>query len=79
MILPIFHPDNTTAKFIATIIIIISAIIITRIIAYLLNKMNRFKRDMTAIYLIRDLIEYIIYFIALITILQFFGVDLAGT
>ena len=79
MILPIFHPDNTTAKFIATIIIIISAIIITRIIAYLLNKMNRFKRDMTAIYLIRDLIEYIIYFITLITILQFFGVDLAGT
>ena len=40
---------------------------------------ERFKEDMTAIYLIRDLIEYIIYFIALITILQFFGVDLAGT
>ena len=79
MILPVFHPDSPTAKFIATIIVIISAIIITRIIAYLLNKMHRFEKDMTAIYLIRDLIEYTIYFIALITILQFFGVDLAGT
>lgn len=41
--------------------------------------MKRFKKDMTAAYLIRDIITYIIYFIALMVILQFFGIDLGGT
>lgn len=41
--------------------------------------MKRFKKDMTAAYLIRDIINYIIYFIALMVILQFFGIDLGGT
>lgn len=63
--------------YILAIIIITS--IITRLIAFLMNKMERFKKDMTAIYLIRDIINYIIYFIALMTILQFFGINLAGT
>jgi Small-conductance mechanosensitive channel len=44
-----------------------------------MNKMQRFKKDMTAIYLIRDIINYVIYFFALIAILQFFGIDLLGT
>lgn len=44
-----------------------------------MNKMKRFKKDMTAIYLIRDIINYIIYFIALMVILQFFGINLTGT
>ena len=62
-----------------TLIIIIITSIITRIVAFSMNKMERFKKDMTAIYLIRDIINYIIYFIALMIILQFFGINLAGT
>ena len=59
--------------------IIIIAFILIRLIAFLMNHINRFKKDMTAIYLIRDIISYIIYFIALMLILQFFGINLAGT
>ena len=62
-----------------TLVIIIIASIITRLVAYSMNKMQRFKKDMTAIYLIRDIINYIIYFIAFMIILQFFGINLAGT
>lgn len=65
--------------FVYILIIIIITSIITRLVAFLMNKMNRFKKDMTAIYLIRDIINYIIYFIALMTILQLFGINLATT
>lgn len=65
--------------FIYILIIIIITSIITRIVAYSMNKVQRFKKDMTAIYLIRDIINYIIYFIALMIILQLFGIDLATT
>ena len=44
-----------------------------------MNKMKRFKTDMTIVYLVRDIINYIIYFIALMVILQFFGINLTGT
>ena len=70
---------TTTVTLIYILLIIITAILITRAIAFLMNKMNRFHKDMTAIYLIRDIITYIIYFIALVAILQFFGINLAGT
>ena len=59
--------------------IIIITLIITRFVAFSMNKVNKFKKDMTAVYLIRDIINFIIYFIALIVILQFFGINLAGT
>lgn len=59
--------------------IIISTTIITRLVAFLITKMQRFKNDMTAIYLIVDIINYVIYFLALIAILQLFGIDLLGT
>lgn len=62
-----------------TLLIIISTSIITRLIAFFMNRMQRFKKDMTAIYLIRDIINYIIYFIAFMIILQFFGINVAGT
>ena len=71
--------DNPTMILIYILIIIIVASMLTRIIAFLMNKMNRFEKDMTIIYLIRDIINYIIYFIALMVILQFFGINLAGT
>lgn len=61
------------------LLIIIAASILTRVIAFLMNKMKRFKKDMTVIYLVRDIINYIIYFIALMVILQFFGINLTGT
>ena len=61
------------------LIIILITSIITRLIAFSMNKMKRFEKDMTIIYLIRDIINYIIYFIALMIILQIFGINLAGT
>ena len=61
------------------LIVIIVATLITRIIAYIMNKTDRFHKNKAAIYLIRDIINYIIYFIALMIILQFFGINLAGT
>ncbi|WP_407414086.1 mechanosensitive ion channel family protein [Methanobrevibacter sp.] len=71
--------NGTAMTLISILIVIALTSIITRLIAYSLNKMERFKKNMTAIYLIRDIINYIIYFIALMTILQFFGINLAGT
>lgn len=61
------------------LIVIILTSIITRLIAFSMNKMKRFHKNMTVVYLIRDIINYIIYFIALMIILQFFGINLAGT
>ena len=58
--------------------VIIATLIITRLVAFLMNKITRFKKDMTVIYLIRDIITHIIYFIAFIVILQLFGIDITG-
>ena len=71
--------NGTAMTLIAILIVIVITSILTRLIAFSLNKMKRFKKNMTAIYLIRDLINYIIYFIALMIILQFFGINLTGT
>lgn len=71
--------DDATMTLIYILIVIAATLIVTRLIAFLMNKMDRFKDDMTATYLIRDIITYIIYFVALMTILQFFGINLAGT
>ena len=71
--------DDPTTTLIYILIIIITASILTRVVAFLMNKMKRFKTDMTIVYLVRDIINYIIYFIALMVILQFFGINLTGT
>ena len=71
--------DDPTTTLIYILLIIIAASILTRIVAFLMNKMKRFKTDMTVVYLVRDIINYIIYFIALMVILQFFGINLTGT
>ena len=71
--------DDPAMIFVYILIVIIAASIITRLVARFLNRMSRFKKDMTAVYLIRDLINYFIYFIALLVILQFFGIDLTAT
>ncbi len=61
------------------LVIILATSLLTRLVAFLMNKIQRFKKDMTLVYLIRDIINYIIYFIALMIILQFFGINLTGT
>lgn len=71
--------DHPATILINIILILIITFIVTRLIAHYMNKIERFKDDMTAIYLIRDIINYIIYFIAFMMILQFFGINLAGT
>ena len=71
--------DNPTMILAYILAVIIATTILTRVIAFLMNRMNRFKEDMTAIYLIRDIINYIIYFVALMAILRLFGINLAGT
>ncbi len=74
-----FIPSDTLMTLINILLIIVTTYILTRLIAHYMNKMKRFKEDMTAIYLIRDIICAIIYFVALMVILQFFGINLAGT
>ena len=72
-------PPENPMILIYILIVIIAATLITRVIAYIMNKMDRFHKNKAAIYLARDIINYIIYFIALMIILQFFGINLAGT
>ena len=71
-------PDNIMSL-IHILIVIVATSILTRFIAFLLHYINRFKKDMTAVYLVRDIINYTIYFVALLIILQYFGINLAGT
>lgn len=71
--------DDPTMLLVYILIVIIITSIITRLVAYIMNKMDRFHNNKAAIFLIRDIINYMIYFIALMTILQFFGINLAGT
>ena len=71
--------DNAPLSIVMILTVIIATLLITRIVAFFMNRMHNLKEDMTAIYLIRDIIIYVIYFIALMIVLQFFGVNLAGT
>ena len=71
--------DEPTTTLIYILIVIAITLIVTRIIAYSMNKMDKFKSNMTAVHLVRDIINSVIYFIALMVILQFFGINLAGT
>lgn len=72
-------PANPLETLMFILIIIIAATIVARLIAALFNRFERFKEDMTAIYLIRDIVTYFIYFLALIHILGLFGINLYGT
>ena len=71
--------DSPTRTLIYILIVIIGTSILTRVVAFLMNRMNRFHGNQAAIYLTRDIINYVIYFVALMIILQFFGINLAGT
>lgn len=70
--------DDTIIKVLIVIIIVFITTIITSKIAKFMKKTERFGKNMTAVYLIHDIINYIIYFIAIMVILQVFGIDLGG-
>ena len=72
-------PSNPIETAIFILIIIIAATIFARLITAVLNKFSRLKENMTGIYLIRDIIIYVVYFIALLAVLQLFGINLYGT
>ena len=75
----ILPTGNPAMILIYILIIILITSLITRLIAYIINSMNKSHENQTIIYLIRDIINYIIYFIAIMIILQLFGINLAGT
>lgn len=72
-------PTYPLEKFILILIIILVTTLVSKIITKILNKFKRFKDDMTGINLIRDIIVYTIYFIAIMVILQLFGINLYAT
>ena len=47
--------EDPISKLIFILTIIVATSIIVRLVAYLMNKIKRFKKDITLIYLIRDL------------------------
>jgi small-conductance mechanosensitive channel len=64
---------------ICIIIIVVASFIIVQIDNYAVMRMNRFKKDLTAAYLLRDIVKFATYFVAFMIILQFFGINLGGT
>lgn len=72
-------PQDLIEVLIIIIFTIIAAKIVGKVIEVGLNKIKYFKDNTTGVYLIRDIIVYIIYFAALIDILRIFGVNLYGT
>ena len=70
---------NNTRILLYILIIIFSTAIITRILTYVMKHREGRGKDMTASYLLKDIITYTIYFVSLMYILQFFGINLAGT
>ena len=72
-------PKNLIEVLIIIILAIIIAKIVGKVIEAALTKIKYFKDNSTGVYLIRDLVVYFIYFVALMDILRLFGVNLYGT
>lgn len=72
-------PANLFQTFLQIILIILLTMIVSKIITRILNKLNRFDESKTAIYLIKEIIVYIIYFIGMMYFLKLFGINLYGT
>ena len=72
-------PQNLIEALFIAILTIITTKIVGKVIEAVLNKIKHFNDNVTGIYLIRDIVIYIIYFIALMDILNLFGVNLYGT
>lgn len=71
--------ENSAMTILYIIIVIAATEFLTRLFTYLLKRSERYAKDMTIVYLMKDIITYTIYFIALMILLQFFGINLAGT
>lgn len=71
--------ENSAMTIIYIIIVILATEFLTRLFTYLLERSERYAKDMTKVYLLKDIITYTIYFIALMILLQFFGINLTGT
>ena len=76
--MPILDLDDTIIRVIIVIIIVFITTLITGRIAKYMKKTEKFSENMTAVYLIHDIINYSIYFIAIMITLQMFGIDLGG-
>ena len=72
-------PANLFQTFLQIILIILLTMIVSKIITRILNKLNRFDESKTAIYLIKEIIVYIIYFVGMMYFLKLFGINLYGT
>ena len=72
-------PADLFQTFLQIILIILLTMIVSKIITRILNKLNRFDESKTAIYLIKEIIVYIIYFIGMMYFLKLFGINLYGT
>ncbi|OWT32864.1 hypothetical protein BGI41_05435 [Methanobrevibacter sp. 87.7] len=73
------HPVNNYEKVFFIIIIIIIATIFLRLITYSMKHLKKNTDiDMTGPYLIRDLLQYIVYIVAALLILEIFGINIQG-
>lgn len=72
-------PADLFQTFLQIILIILLTMVVSKIITRILNKLNRFDESKTAIYLIKEIIVYIIYFIGMMYFLKLFGINLYGT
>ncbi len=72
-------PENIIEIIGYIIIIIILTTLTSQFITKILEKVNRFKEDMTIVYLIRDIVVCTIYLLALMMIFRLFGINLYGT
>ena len=68
--------DSPTLTLLYILIIILATSILTKFIAFIMNRMHRFENK-AAIYLIRDIINYFIYFVSLLLSLGIAGIALS--
>lgn len=66
------------ADIINAAIVLIVSFALVRVISYVVNKIGKFNIDMTLVYLTRDIIQYIIAFIAILLVLDIFGINLTS-
>ncbi len=61
------------------LIIIIVTAIVSKLITKLMERSERSHHDLTASYLVKDILTYSIYFVSLMYIFRLFGISLTGT
>ena len=75
----ITRPHNTIEMIVYILIIIILSTVLLRLITFTMRHLHKKEDlDMTKPYIIRDILQYTIYFIAVILILDIIGIDISG-